>query len=253
LKSDFRCIAPDLPGYGPRSKTYELPEAFDYSLPLQVEFVDEVLKALNISEKVTLVVHDIGGIMGVPWAAQNTNRLHAVIYTNTVAFPKFHWFGLARLFGSTSILGKALASVNMDLIGTNHGWVFKNQYAKQNPQLEQSEVDRVTQDFAMNDVAKRTTMRQFREITRLEFFDNYDVMVKKIASEVPTLTLWGDGDPYLKDNHFAEQLYAGKTYILPKVGHWVPIVAAERLSQEIRALHQPAQQQENQPTVGSLP
>src|SRR5215471_11598180 len=85
LKDEFRCLAPDLPGYGRRGQSYALPDRYRYSLEDQVAFVDALLAQEGIQEKITLVVHDIGGIMGVPWAARNTHRLHAVMYTNAVA------------------------------------------------------------------------------------------------------------------------------------------------------------------------
>jgi pimeloyl-ACP methyl ester carboxylesterase len=215
--------------------TFPLPEGYAYSVDAQVRFVDEVLNALEVAESVTLVVHDIGGIMGVPWASRNTDRLHSVVYTNTVAYPKFGWFPLARLFGQRGKVSRALASQNMKLLGQWKGWIFRSQFSKQNPQLDRAQIDRFTRDFALNDVAKETTLRQFRTITRLEFFDHYDEMVQGLTRRVPTHTLWGDGDAYLKTT-FSEQLYARRTSVLPNVGHWVPIVAAERLAAEVRAI-----------------
>jgi pimeloyl-ACP methyl ester carboxylesterase len=32
LRGSYRCLAPDLPGYGRRGKTHELPVNFDYSV-----------------------------------------------------------------------------------------------------------------------------------------------------------------------------------------------------------------------------
>ena len=54
LRKDFRCIAPDLPGYGRRHKTFRLPQDFDYPRKSQVAFVDDVLKALKVDGPVTL-------------------------------------------------------------------------------------------------------------------------------------------------------------------------------------------------------
>jgi pimeloyl-ACP methyl ester carboxylesterase len=235
LKKDFRCVAPDLPGYGARHATFPLPERFRYTRAEQTAFVSDVLQALHITEKVTLVVHDIGGIMGVPWAAENLSRLHAVVYTNTVAYPKFRWFGLARVFGASGPVGSRVAAQNMRLIGWFGGRVFRTQFGKQNPQLSAAEIDRFTTDFALNDTAKETTLRQFRELVREDYFAGYDGMVKAIAQAVPTVALWGDNDPYLVTS-WAEQLYAKTTIILPKVGHWVPIVAAKELAEKIRSL-----------------
>jgi pimeloyl-ACP methyl ester carboxylesterase len=235
LRRDFRCIAPDLPGYGRRGSTQDLPPAFDYSLRSQTGFVDDLLKALRVDEKVTLVLHDIGGIMGVPWAAQNTGRLRAVVYTNTVAYPRFRWFALARRWGATGPLGRVLASLGMAAMALRRGALFRRVFSKQNPQLSAGEIERFVADFALNATAKETSLRQFREITRLEFFDGYDAMLKRIAESVPTLTLWGEGDPYV-ESRYAEQLFARKTVILPGVGHWVPIVAADRLADEVRSI-----------------
>ena len=165
LRKDFRCIAPDLPGYGTRGKTFELPKSFDYTLDAQVGFVDDVLRVVGVTGKVTLVVHDIGGIMGVPWAARNTNRLHAVVYTNTVAYPKFRWFPLANLFGARSGLKRLVAEQNMGLLGMFGGAIFRKAFARQNPQLHAAQVERFVTDFALNANAKDTTLRQFRMIT----------------------------------------------------------------------------------------
>lgn len=235
LKGGYRCIAPDLPGYGRGSDTVPLPQGFDYSRQAQVAFVEEVLKALGVEETVTLVVHDVGGIMGVPWAAQNTNRLRGVVYTNTVAFPKFGWFGLARLFGATRWPSRTLAALNMRAIGSFGGWLFRRAFAKQNPQLDAAQLDRFVRDFALNETALATTLRHFRQITRIDFFDGCDEMVKAISRAVPSIALWGEGDPYLVDSSLAEQMFARQTTLLPGIGHWVPLIAADRVAQAVRA------------------
>src|SRR5215510_12128936 len=49
LRRQFRCIAPDLPGYGRRDRSYPLPSNFDYSVRAQVEFVESFLDELQIS------------------------------------------------------------------------------------------------------------------------------------------------------------------------------------------------------------
>jgi pimeloyl-ACP methyl ester carboxylesterase len=235
LKKDFRCIAPDLPGYGRRNQTAKLPATFDYSREGQVAFVDEVLEALKVDGPVSLVVHDVGGIVGVPWAAKNLHRLQGVVYTNTVAFPKFSWFGLANVFGARSLIGRAVASVNMKLIGAFGGFVFRREFGKQNPQLDAAQLERFVTDFALNETALDTTLIHFRQITRLDFFDGCDDMLKAISKAVPTVALWGEGDPYLSDTSLANQMFARQTTLLPNIGHWVPILAADRVAQAIRS------------------
>jgi haloalkane dehalogenase len=235
LKSDFRCIAPDLPGYGLRHQTARLPPSFDYSRASQVAFVDEVLAALAAEGPVSLVVHDVGGIVGVPWAAKNIQRLKGVVYTNTVAFPKFAWFGLANLFGARSRIGRAAAAANMKLIGALGGFVFRRAFGRQNPQLDARQLERFVTDFALNETALETTLVHFREITRPDFFDGCDEMLKAISKAVPTVALWGEGDPYLPDVTLAKQMFARETMLLPKIGHWVPILAADEIAHALRS------------------
>src|SRR5215510_6778132 len=80
LRGQFRCIAPDLPGYGRRERSYPLPGDFDYSVRAQVKFLESFLDQLQIHEPLTLVVHDIGGIMGgttsgsAEWIAVHKHR-----------------------------------------------------------------------------------------------------------------------------------------------------------------------------------
>src|SRR5262249_12007819 len=185
---------------------------------------------------ITLVLHDIGGIMGIPWAACNTDRLHAVIYTNTVAYPGFRWFQLAYRWGRDDMLGRGLARISMAALGWFQGWLFRRVFSRQHPQLSASEIERFVRDFALNEVAKETTLCEFRSITKADYFDDYNHMLQTIAAAVPTLTLWGEGDPYVQER-FAPQLFAQETILLPHVGHWVPIVAAETLMTHIRLPH----------------
>src|SRR5882724_11787388 len=61
LAATHRCIAPDIPGYG---KSPEPPARFDYSVPAQIAFIDELLGVLDLTGRVLLIVHDVGGVMG---------------------------------------------------------------------------------------------------------------------------------------------------------------------------------------------
>jgi pimeloyl-ACP methyl ester carboxylesterase len=159
-----------------------------------------------------------------------------VIYTNTVAYPRFRWFNLAYRWGRDDRLGRGLARVSMAALGWLHGQLFRRVFARQHPRLSPAEIERFVRDFALNPVAKATTLCEFRRITQPDFFDGYDQMLQAIATAVPTLTLWGKGDPYVPDR-FAPQLFAHETLMLPDVGHWVPIITADALAHHVRALH----------------
>src|SRR5262249_11447863 len=123
LGATHRCIAPDIPGYG---KSPEPPKSFDYSRAAQIAFVDELLAVLGISERVLLIVHDIGGVMGIAWAGAHPQRLTGLLITNTVAFQDFKWFPIARTWGNPSWLGRLRARAGMAVISVAGGHPFKN-------------------------------------------------------------------------------------------------------------------------------
>ncbi|MCA9692446.1 MAG: alpha/beta fold hydrolase [Myxococcales bacterium] len=241
LAAEHRCVAPDLPGYGARDRICALPGSFDYSVGAQVRFVDELLAALEL-DAVTLVVHDIGGIMGVPWAAANLGRLRGVVYTNTVAFPDFPWFRLARQWGSARPLDRLRSRLMMAAVGLGGGAAFRRAFGRQNPQLSPAALARFARDFAVNRVAKATTLRQFRVITQPRFFAGYDEMLRAIAAATPTCAVWGEGDPYVPDAR-AVELLAATTVRLPGVGHWVPLLAADAVAAQVRLVSASARPQ----------
>lgn len=234
LAERYRCIAPDLPGYGATGRTAALPTGWAYTIANQIEFVDQLLTGLAIAE-VTLVVHDIGGIMGVPWAAQNLPRLSGVVYTNTVVYPDWQWFPVAKLWGSSRPVDRLRSWLMMRALGARDGRLFMTRFGEQHPQLDARQLRRFATDFAMNRVAKETTRAQFQYLVAPRFFAGYDTMLEKIAAATPTRAIWGLGDPYVPDQR-ADQLRAATLLRLPGVGHWVPIVAAREVAEQVAAV-----------------
>jgi len=78
LRRNCRCLAPDFLGFGLSDK----PTGADYSLDKQVERLDLFIKQLNLKD-ITLVGHDVGGIVGLNWAAGNKNLVARLVILNT--------------------------------------------------------------------------------------------------------------------------------------------------------------------------
>ena len=232
LSTQYRCIAPDFPGYG---KSPEPPTSFSYSLADQMRFVDAVLAALKVTGPVAMVVHDTGGMVGTAWTVANLGRVCGVVVTNTVAFEGFHWFKIARTWGGRTLLDRLRAGLGMRVLALRHGGVFRKVFGAQSPQLSSAELERFSNSFALNPVAKRVTLRQFRLCTLPEFFAGFDAHWVKINQHVPVRVLWGEGDPYI-GVPYAQRFGTTVVKVLPGAGHWVPIIAAAQLASEVRAL-----------------
>lgn len=81
LKKDYRCVAPDLLGYGLSDK----PPQGDYSMEAHIRRLGIFVEKLGL-ENITLVCQDWGGIIGLSYAARNKERFSRLIPMNTTGF-----------------------------------------------------------------------------------------------------------------------------------------------------------------------
>jgi pimeloyl-ACP methyl ester carboxylesterase len=94
LKSRYRCLAPDLPGFG-RS---EAQENFDCSLVNMARFVDSLVTAIGIAGPINLVVHDFGGPFGLAWAVTHPEKVQHLAIMNTPFFSDYRWHFWAKVW-----------------------------------------------------------------------------------------------------------------------------------------------------------
>lgn len=81
--SGLRAIAPDLPGFGASDKPPDAP----YTLDFHVGIIDGFLRALSV-ERTSLVVHDVGGPVGLLWAVRHPDRLERLVVLDTIVYPR---------------------------------------------------------------------------------------------------------------------------------------------------------------------
>ena len=81
-----RCIAPDLIGMGDSGRLAPGgPER--YGLAEQRAFLDALLEALAVRERVTLVLHDWGSVLGFDWANRHRDAIRGIAYMEAVVRP----------------------------------------------------------------------------------------------------------------------------------------------------------------------
>jgi haloalkane dehalogenase len=92
LQSLGRCIAPDLIGMGDSDK---LPDsgASSYRFVEHRRYLDALLEALNVHERVTLVIHDWGSALGFDWANRHREAMKGIAYMEAIVQPQAwdHW------------------------------------------------------------------------------------------------------------------------------------------------------------------
>src|SRR4051794_7663308 len=111
LASNFRCCAPDLPGFG----LSEIPREYIRSLDGLARFVEQFRVAAEIQPSLDLVAHDFGGPFAFAWAIRNPNAVRRMVAINTVFFSDYRWHFWARIW-RTPVLGEASMALMNRLI-----------------------------------------------------------------------------------------------------------------------------------------
>jgi haloalkane dehalogenase len=92
LESRGRCIAPDLIGMGDSDK---LPDSGpgSYRFVEHRRYLDALLDALDVRERVTFVIHDWGSALGFDWANRHREAVKGIAYMEAIVMPQRwdHW------------------------------------------------------------------------------------------------------------------------------------------------------------------
>lgn len=85
-----RCIAPDLVGMGDSEK---LPNSGpdSYRFVEHRRYLDGILDALGVRERVTLVIHDWGSALGFDWANRHRDAVRGIAYMEGIVMPIPTW------------------------------------------------------------------------------------------------------------------------------------------------------------------
>ncbi|HET7095736.1 MAG TPA: haloalkane dehalogenase [Thermomicrobiales bacterium] len=82
-----RCIAPDLIGMGDSAK---LPNSGpgSYTFVEHRRYLDALLDALGVRERVTFVIHDWGSALGFDWANRHRDAVKGIAYLEAIVAPR---------------------------------------------------------------------------------------------------------------------------------------------------------------------
>jgi pimeloyl-ACP methyl ester carboxylesterase len=84
LRDQYRVIVPDHVGCGLSDKPDD--SRYRYTLASRVHDLEALLDHLGINKKLTLVLHDWGGIIGMAYASRRPERIKQLIILNTAGF-----------------------------------------------------------------------------------------------------------------------------------------------------------------------
>jgi haloalkane dehalogenase len=222
LRGNYRCIVPDHIGMGNSTK----PEAHQYSWSLyqRIIDIDALLNHLGVTENITLVMQDWGGMIGMGYAGLNPSRIKRIVATNTgcTRLPKEKPFPTSLWLGRNTALGRWL------ILKRNY---FCKKAAKWCVKKAPLPEDVKAMYLAPYDTpAHRLAVLKFVQTIPLTPKDpDYDLVVSieeslKQFAHVPTLLLWGLKD-FVFDEHFLKEWQRhfphAETHTFPDAGHYL--------------------------------
>lgn len=218
LRDGFRCLAPDLPGFGRSGDAGDL----DCSLDGFARLVEAMVDGIGIAEPINLVVHDFGGPIGLSWAVKNPARVRRLVAINTIYSSRYRWHRWARIW-RTPLLGElSLANMNWPL--------FKWSIQQGSRHLSEAQI-RAAYDY-VSPSSKRMVLKLYRA-TDPENFRGWEDRLLELTAAVPTLVLWGDHDPYIA-KRFAATFGTDEVRHFPDHGHWLPAEAPREVAAALR-------------------
>jgi haloalkane dehalogenase len=229
LSGTNRCIVPDHIGMGLSDKPDDA--AYSYTLKQRIDDLDALVSSLNLSEPLTLVVHDWGGMIGFGWAVRHPELVARIVILNTGAFPLPKEKALPkRLKLTRTALGAFLVrGFNAFSFAATKMGCTRN---KMSPEI--SLAYRAPYDSWKNRIA---TLRFVQDIPLGPEDEGYD-LVENVAANlhqfnsVPALIAWG-GKDFVFDDAFLRQwrqyLPQAKVHVMADAGHYILEDAAEEV------------------------
>jgi cis-3-alkyl-4-acyloxetan-2-one decarboxylase len=84
LRESYRCIVPDHIGMGYSDKPDD--SRYTYTLRQRVDDLENFLEGIGLTENLTILAHDWGGMIGMGYAIRHPERVKRLILLNTAAF-----------------------------------------------------------------------------------------------------------------------------------------------------------------------
>ena len=203
-----RAVAFDLPDFG---QSIAAP-GFGHSQQEYADFIGEAFKALGI-RRAHLVLHDLGGAIGLIWASTHTGQVASVTLINTGVLAGYKWHRAARGWQTRGV-GELMQAVTFRA-------AFRRTITKAEPHgLPRDFVDGMYDNYDRR--TRRAVLDIYRDLKKVGK-SSKQLIPLLAAADLPCLVVWGAGDPYIPASFADRQRSAfpgARVHILPASGHW---------------------------------
>jgi cis-3-alkyl-4-acyloxetan-2-one decarboxylase len=222
LSGQYRVIAPDHIGCGLSDKPDS--KAYDYKLKSRVDDLESLIENLKIKEKISLVLHDWGGFIGMAYALRHPERIGRFVLMNTAAFlpPPGKPIPIILIMIRRLRLLAMFAVQGFNLFAL--GALFINSYKGLSKEVKAGLI--APYNCWQNRIA---TLKFVQDIHLTENNPSYGVVKQvdnnmKLFLNLPILICWGKHDfvfdlDYLKE--WQRRFPDADAHIFPEAGHYV--------------------------------
>jgi len=209
LASSFRCILPDLPGFGESEK--RAPGDYPYTREAFAETVSDLMTALDLP-RAHVCGHSMGGSVAITLAADHPERVNKLVLIDSASYP----FPLP-FKGKLPLMPVLGAVIFKRLYGRGmFRDYFQNDVWSGHPGVDLAAVDKYYEDFDSHEA---------REAGYAVLQRTIDVVAlgPKISRiRAPTLIIWGDEDrifPLGLGHRLVKDIPGARLRILDTCGH----------------------------------
>jgi len=265
FSTEYRVIAPDLPGYNLSDKPTDV--SF-YTVPNLIAFMARFIQLISPAQSVILVAHDWGGAIAWPLAAFHSQLINKLIILNAAHPSTFtreminnplqrkksaYIHQLISPSGelllsqdnyhylSEKIMVSSQANVFTDAIKAQYRQVWRQQgaingmlqYYRAMPQLAPNDPD--------NDNPQAFDDKYLVKTSQIK--NTADINIPKIRIKLPTLVLWAEQDlAFVNENLDGIEHYVPNCSIIrfPNTSHWLQHERPDEVNRAIEVfIHQP--------------
>lgn len=222
FSNSHRMIAPDHIGCGLSEKPS--PERYKYTLKNRIDDLTVFLQKLGTNQKITLIVHDWGGMIGIAYALENIDKIKNIVILNTAAFLPpggkkipFRLWVIRHLswLATPAVLGLNLFSRGAIYMASSQGLsndARKGLAAPYNTWQNRIATLRFVQDIPL-----------FPQDDAYSIANHVDQHLNGL-NKIPMLILWGEKDFVFDMDYLAEwrrRFPSAETHTFADAGHYV--------------------------------
>jgi len=226
----WRAIAPDLLGFGDSAS--DPPHTWER----HVESIERFRSELGL-ERVALVMHDWGGLIGLWWACEHPDAVSALVISASGFFPDGKWHGVAqaaRTPGTGEEMVEGMTREGFEALLRQNGsgfddesldeyWKCFGDLGGRSPRVPPGEA-----------LVRRHGHLEFWRSADFEKLERFDGRLAELG--VPTLLLWGETDPFAfvsSAHRFQREIPGAELVMVEGAGHFVIDDEPDRCAREI--------------------